>query len=401
MPSSRKTTRTKQRPSTLPLIGAAVAALILSFGMLFGLQYIGTQQDVQNQASTIAPVKLRVHGQTVTGGELRIDLLLNSNSHAVAGTQFAAKITGANANEVSLNLSNSLGLETVGSKVSSQADGAYVEFTQFAPLDKNRPVTTNGQESKIGSITIKRSQGGTFTMTVNNSTSIPVVGNPNVPFDFTRTQTFTLAAAGTSTPTASPIPGVDNRKGCNMNCATDPECKSGFVCYKNQCRLNSNKEDTKCGDVGDQGIHRSCNQYCADKNECGPGMSCYYNRCRNPRNLTNESCTNPASPRPVVYATTVPTKGSTASPSPSVSPTASVSASTSPSPSPSASSNIYDEDAFRVSPSPIVKRTSPTPSPAARANATGSNRFLRAGLILLFALGIVIPVGIYFYRRAR
>ena len=396
MSSSRKVFHTKQRTSTLPLIGAAVAALILSIGMLFGLQYIETKQDVRNQASSVAPVQLRVHGQTVAGGELQIDILLNSNSHSVAGTQFAAKIVGLNANEVSLNLNNSLGLETVGSKVSSQADGAYVEFTQFAPLDKNRSVNTNGQELKIGSITIKRSQGGTFTMTINNTTSIPVVGNPSVPFDVTRTQTFTLAAGGTNQTASS-----DSRKGCNMNCATDPECKSGFVCYKNQCRLDSSKEDTKCGEVGDQGIHRSCNQYCADKNECGAGLSCYYNRCRNPRNVKNESCANPASPKPLVYASAAPAKGSTASPSPSVSPTASAAASIHPSPSPSASSNVYDEDAFRVSPSPIVKRTSPAPSPVARTNATGSSRFLRAGLILFFALGIVIPIGIYFYRRAK
>lgn len=399
---SRAKARAQKKTSMLPLIAAAVTALLLSFGLLLGLQYVGTPQDIRQQASSVQPVRLRLHGQTVTGGELRIDFLLNTGTHKISGAQVAVKIAGASPNEMSLDMNNSLALERVGSKLSARNDGAYLEFTQFAPLDSNQPISTNNQEIKIASLTIKRSQGGTFTLSMDGSTAVPVVGNPSVQLDYTREQSFTLAAAGTN---VTPTPGTSSKKSCNQNCATDTECSSNY-CYKGQCRLAENREDSFCRGVGDQGLNRACNEYCADKNECASGYSCYYNRCRNPRNITSDTCANPASPKPVTYIkNSETTKGTTASPTltPSVvpSPTATASAVPSPVTSPSPSPNIYDEDAFRVSPSPATRRSTPTPSPTTVTKAQGPNRVLRAGLILLFALGIVIPVGVYLYRRVR
>lgn len=401
---SRVKTRVIKKPSTLPLIVAALTALVLSFGLLLGLQYVGTPQDIRQQASSVQPVRLRLHGQTVTGGELRIDFLLNTGIHTISGAQVAAKITGASPNEMSLDMNNSLGLERLGSKLSVRNDGAYLEFTQFAPLDSSRLVSTNNQEIKIASLTIKRSQGGTFTLSMDGSTAVPVTRNPSVQLDYTREQSFTLAAGGTN---VTPNPGIGSKKSCNQNCASDTECSSNY-CYKGQCRLAENREDSFCRGVGDKGLNRACNEYCADKNECASGYSCYYNRCRNPRNITSDTCSNPPSPRPVTNIGT--SRGSTRvtprpsvapTPSPSPSPTPSVSATPSPVMSPSPSPNIYDEDAFRISPSPATLRATPTPSPTAVTEAQGPNRALRAGLILLFALGIVIPVGVYLYRRVR
>jgi hypothetical protein len=394
MPATRSTYRRKHS-STASFFAMAIAAMILSFGLLAGVRFMDRSQELRQRASQGQTVKLRLHGETVQPGELRIDFLLNSLGYNVAGTQVTATLTGAAPNEVSIDLNNSLNLERVGSRVTAKDGGSYIEFTQFAPLDSSKPVNTNGQEKKIASIYVKKSSGGTFTLSLNNaSTSIPVVGDATIRTEVVGTQTFTLIAAGTGGGNQG---GTGTKKSCNQNCATDTECQSQYMCYKGQCRLSENREDSSCRGIGDQGIHRTCNEYCADKNECASGYSCYFNRCRNPRNLGNTSCANPASPKPRTQVVIVP--AATPSIKPTISPSASASASPSAVPSPSA--DVYDEGRFRVSPSPTIRKPSPTPLSQTSSQSSIAGRLARAGLILLFALVVVIPAGIYLYRRSR
>lgn len=398
MSATRSTYRRKKTP-TVSFLVMAITAMILSFTLLAGVRYLNNSQELRQQASQGQTVKLSVHGETTQPGELRIDFLLNSQGYNIAGTQVAALLTGASPNEVSVDLNNSVNLQGIGSRLTPRNGGSYIEFTQFASLASSKPTNTNGQEKKVASVFIHRNQGGTFTLSFDRSgTTIPIVGNSLIGLDLIGSQTFTLAAVPTSTVVrVENNNSTDNRKTCNQNCATDPECRSEYVCYKGQCRLPENKEDASCHGVGDQGIHRGCNEYCADKNECGFGYSCYFNHCRNPRNLGNTTCVNPASPRPQTQVVIIPAE--TPSVEPTVSPSPSVSPSASPSPSPSG--NVYNETLFRVSPSPTLRKPSPTPLVQASSQSSITGRLARAGLILLFALVIVIPAGVYFYRRSR
>jgi|GEM_PF-1195361 len=394
-----RSSNTHRQPA--PIIATALAAMVLSFGLLFGVQYADKTQNIRPQAAAGPSVRLRYSGQTVNPGELRINLLLNTDASAIGGTQVKLRLAGSSANNVSVELGNSLNLETISSKVYDQSGTTVIEFTQFASLDPAKPATTHGQEVKIGSITVRSSQGGNFTLTTDLKTAVPVLNDSSIVLDTTQSQSFTLAAGGNGGGnSSSPLPQLDNKKTCNQSCSGDSECNSNLICYKGYCRGFYDKEDSTCRGVGDQGIHRGCNEYCADKNECGNGLSCYFNQCRNPRNLGNGSCSNPASPRPIVYVTQpaltkggLTGTGATPTPVPSSSPTPL--ASPSPSPSPT-----YDEDKFRVSPSPTLHKPSPVPV-AVSASSSGSNKLVTAGIITLFALVIVIPVGIYLYRRVR
>lgn len=355
-----------KRTPKAPMIFTALAALILSFGLLFGVQYVGQSQDLQQQAATGQTIQLRMNGQTVGNNVFHVDLYVNSQGHNLVGTQVSGKITGMSASDVSIDLNNSLNLQSVGSKVTQSGSDAQFDFTQFAPLDSSKRVNTNGQEVKFATLTVRRNQGTTFTVSFDSSkTSIPVAGNSQISLDIAPARTFTIAQYNGPANTPTPTPGTN---------------------------------------VGDQGIHRSCNEYCADKNECASGLSCYFNRCRNPQNLNSESCSAAPTPKPsptIVYvpaATPQP-----ASPRPTVSPSPVASPSPTPSASPTAtgSGTLYDENSLRVSPSPTIKKASPSPTVVQTAQTTGNNRLLTAGLILLVALGIVIPVGIYLYRRVR
>jgi hypothetical protein len=261
----------------------------------------------------------------------------------------------------------------VGSKVTQLSDGVQFSLTQFAPLGATK-VNTNGKELKFATLTIRKNQGSTFTVTIDRAqTSIPVSGNAQIALDVMQSRTFTVSQYYAAASSPSPTPGTN---------------------------------------TGDKGIHRSCNQYCADKNECAAGLSCYYNKCRNPQNLTSESCTTAPSPKPtpqVVYvpaatpapATPKPTPSPTASPRPVASATASASPFAVSSPTATPSGYLYDENSLKVSPSPTIKRASPSPTAVQTTTTGGSNRLLMAGVIALVALGIVIPAGIYLYRRVR
>ncbi|MBW7944248.1 hypothetical protein H3C70_02525 [Patescibacteria group bacterium] len=356
----------KIRTKKAPIVVTALAALVLSFGLLFGVQYIGQQQNLQQQASQGQTVLLRMNGQTVNNNEFHVDFYVNSRGYALVGTQVTGKITGVNSNEVSIDLNNGLNLQPVGSKINGVSDGVEFTFTQFAPLDKSKIANTNGQEVRFATITVRKNQGSSFTVTLDPSeTSIPVAGAPNVTLDMTTSRSFTIGQYYAPA-SANPSPSAG---------------------------------------VGDQGIHRGCNEYCADKNECAANYSCYNNRCRNPLNITSENCSNPPSPKPtpqVVYvpaATPAPASPRpTPTPSPSPSPVATASASPTATPS---GGTFYDEGSLRVSPSPTIRRASPSPSAVPTAQSGNNNRLLTAGLILLVALGIVVPVGIYLYRRVR
>lgn len=357
-----------------PMIFTALAALILSFGLLFGVQYVGQSQNLQNQAAQGQTVMLRMNGGTVDNNVFHVDFYVNSQGYNLVGTQVSGKITGVNTGDVSVDLTNALNLQAVGSKLTQSGSDVVFNFTQFAPLDTSKKVNTNGQELKFATITVRRNQGTTFTVSLDQAkTSIPVSGNAQISLDMMQSRSFTISQyqATKTTPTPTPTPGANNP---------------------------------------DNGIHRSCNQYCADKNECASGLSCYYNKCRNPQNISSESCSTAPSPKPTPKVVYVPAATPTpASPKPTPSPVASPLMSPSPylfvSPSASASatpsSYFYDENSLKVSPSPTIKKASPSPTTAQSANSTNNNRLLTAGLIMLVALGIVVPAGIYFYRRVR
>jgi len=359
-----------------PIIFTALAALVLSFGLLFSVQYVEQSQNIQNQASQGQKVLLRMNGATVDNNVFRVDFYVNSQGNDLVGTQVSGKITGINTSDVSIDLNNSLNLQSVGSKFTQSGSDVVFNFTQFASLDSTKKVNTNGQELKFATITVRRNQGTTFTVTLDQSkTSIPVSGNTQISLDMMQSRAFTItqyrstgptSPSPSSTPSPKPTPGSNNP---------------------------------------DRGIHRSCNEYCADKNECASGYSCYYNRCRIPQNLTSENCSTVPTPKPtpkVVYApagTPRPASPAPVSPSPfvlaspSVIPTASVSA--------TPSGYFYDENSLKVSPSPTIKKASPSPIAAQPVKPATNNRVLSAGLIILVALVIVIPVGIYLYRRVR
>lgn len=362
------------RMQKAPMIVTAFTALVLSFGLLFGVQYLGQSQNLQRQAAEGQRVLLRMNGSTIGNNVFRVDFYMNSQGYNVVGTQVTGKISGVNTGDVSIDLGNSLNLQSVGSKLTQLSDGTQFTFTQFAPLDASRKVNTNGKEVPFASITVRRNQGTTFTVTLDSSkTSIPVSGNAQLALDVMQSRSFTISQYQAARSTPTPTPGSN---------------------------------------VGDGGIHRSCNQYCADKNECAAGLSCYYNKCRNPLNVTSESCSGAATPQPtpkatpaVVYvpaatprpATPRPTPTASVSATPRVSPLATASAT----PIATGSGSFYDENSLKVSPSPTIKRPSPSPTTAQANTGSNNGRLLTAGLIILVALGIVIPVGIYLYRRVR
>lgn len=364
---SDTTPRSRQTKPSVSIITSALAALVLSFGLLFGVQYVQQQQNLQNQASQGKTIALRMNGQTVGQGEYRVDLFVNSQGYDLAGTQINGRVVGVSPNDLSVDLSNSLSLESVGSKTSASTDGTQFTFAQFAPLDKSKPVNTRGQDVKFASLVIRRPQGSNFSVILDQSkTLIPVVGNTAITLDATLSRSFTVGATVASArPSASP--------------ASSPG-------------------------QPDRGLNRGCNQYCADKNECAAGFSCYFNRCRNPQNLTSESCSAVAA-RPTPRPTPVVPAASPrpAVPSPVPSPVASPSLAPSPVSTPSATpaGGIYDENQFRTSPSPTVRRPSPTPATNQAPQRRSDNRWLTAGIIVLVALLIVVPVGIYLYRRVR
>src|SRR5688572_17500383 len=124
MPATRSTYRRKHS-STASFFAMAIAAMILSFGLLAGVRFMDRSQELRQQASQGQTVKLRLHGETVQPGELRIDFLLNSQGYNVAGTQVTATLTGAAPNEVSIDLNNSINLERVGSRVTAKDGGSY------------------------------------------------------------------------------------------------------------------------------------------------------------------------------------------------------------------------------------------------------------------------------------
>lgn len=368
-----------------PMIFTALTALVLSFGLLFGVQYVGQSQNLQRQAAQGQTVLLRMNGGTVDNNVFHVDFYVNSQGYNLVGTQVSGKITGVNTGDVSIDMSNSINLQSVGSKLTQSGSDTLFNFTQFAPLDTSKKVNTNGQELKFATITVRKNQGTTFTVSIDQSkTSIPVSGNTQITLDAMPSRTFTISQYRATGASPTPTPNTNN--------------------------------------TPDKGIHRSCNEYCADKNECASGLSCYYNKCRNPQNLSSESCSTTPSPKPtpkVVYvpAATPKPASPVPSPVPSPLPTPKGGTLTSPSPSPyqfaspvatgsatasaTPSSNFYDENSLKVSPSPTIKKASPSPTTATTASSSNSRRLLTAGLIVLVALGIVIPAGIYLYRRVR
>jgi len=358
------------------MIVTALTAMILSFGLLFGVQYLGQSQNLQRQAAEGQRVLLRMNGSTIDNNVFRVDFYMNSQGYNVVGTQITGKISGVNTGDVSIDLNNSLNLQSVGSKLTQVSDGTQFTFTQFAPLDASKKVNTNGKEVPFASITVRRNQGTTFTVSLDSSkTSIPVSGNTQVATDIMQSRSFTISQYQATRSTPTPNPG---------------------------------------NNVGDGGLRRSCNEYCADKNECAAGLSCYYNKCRNPLNMTSESCSAAPTPKPTPKPTPAVVYVPAATPrpaSPRPTPTASVSASPRVTPTPlstasatpiaTGSGSFYDENSLKVSPSPTIKKASPSPTTAQASNANNNSRLLTAGLILLVALGIVIPVGIYLYKRVR
>lgn len=369
---SKKTSRSLKKVTPAQIIIAALVTLVLSLGLLLGLQYVGKQQNIIDQASTGQTIQMVMNGQTVNSNEYRVDFYLNTKGFDVAGTQVTGKITGVNPNELSIDLNNNLNLQPVGSKLTQASDGTTFTFSQFAALDKNKPVNTKGQELRFASMTVRKGQGTTFTVSIDQSkTAVPVINNNSIMLASMLSRSFTVGS-NTVPSSAAPTPTPSNNN-------------------------------------PDNGIHRSCNEYCADKNECASGYSCYFNRCRNPRNLNSESCSNPPTPipsprpTPVVPAATPRPTSPVPSPiaTPVTTPSPVPSPSVSPSPTASASGNIYDENQFKTSPSPTIRRPSPSPTTTETGRNRGNSRLLTAGLIILVALIIVIPAGIYLYRRVR
>lgn len=360
---------TLQKMSPITVITVALVALVVTMGLLLGLQYVGQRQNLINQAAQGQNIQLIMNGQTVNSNEYRVDFYLNTKGFDVAGTQITGKVSGVNPNEMSLDLNNNLNLQPIGSKLSQLSDGTQFTFSQFASLDKSKPVNTRGQELRFASATIKKGQGTTFTITIDQSkTAIPVIGNSSITLASTLSRTFTVGANNVLA-SAAPTPTPSS------------------------------------GNNPDNGLHRSCNEYCADKNECAAGYSCFNNKCRNPRNLNSESCSNPPTPQPTPKPTPIVVVPAAtprpASPVPTPVPSPVPSPSVVPSPTATASGSIYDENQFRTSPSPAIRKPSPSPTVAQTSRSTGNNRLLTAGLIILVALLIVVPAGIYFYRRVR
>src|SRR5688500_12574128 len=97
----------------LPFILGTAALSFVLMGLMVSIQTISSLQEVRSQAAAAPSVQLRMHGQTVAAGELRIDFLLNSGVHKVGSSVVTAKLQGIQASEVRLDLGNNINLETV------------------------------------------------------------------------------------------------------------------------------------------------------------------------------------------------------------------------------------------------------------------------------------------------
>lgn len=391
-----------KQPSFSPLV-LALLVVASCLSVLLGLVFINRSQDLRQQAvDTSTPVLLSFKSRS-QDSRLLIDVVLNSRNYAIAGVELKGTLTGVNREQVTVNTSNPLHLDAISSALSVGATATSTDFavTLFAPLDPTLPSNTHDTEVVITSFEIANPPTGDVGISFSTGTKVPTIEPATITVQLASAQTFSYIAIGgaSPSPTAASSPSSDaNKKTCNQNCATDTECQSIYQCYKGECRLKGDLEDSQCQGPADQGLNRGCNQYCADSRECQNQFTCYFNQCRNPRNLTNTSCENPR------VTTTTSTPRSTATPRTSTRPSPSPSArlvaarlvSPSPTASPRATASASASASPRVSasPSPFTSQRptvrTPEPSPATTRTSSSNRSRMIIGILAILIGGSVL-----------
>jgi hypothetical protein len=383
---------------------AALSVLIVLSALLFATILAKNNQDIREQAAVnTSNVNVTLRSGSPDDSHLRIDVFINTQGYKLAGADIQGSLTNTSPQNVKIEAGNTLAVSSVQDKVLQ--DGSLTKFrgVKFASLDPNAQTSTHGQDILLFSLIVTQPTDKKVSISFNQTGSmISLVGNPaNVSTIYPGTQTLALL-------TQSDLD--NNRKSCNQNCATDPECKSDLRCYKGMCRKSSNLEDQYCGTPPDQGIHRSCNEYCADNRECDSKYVCYFNRCRNPKNQTSTSCAVPVATTRVTTSSSGSGKGGTtttstpkATPTPVASPTniAVVSIDgrdlTTPTPSPI----IFTSPS--VSPTLIVETIKPTPSPsptpAPNQVSSGSVKNMLGIAFILVGIAGLVGGGIWLFKK--
>jgi hypothetical protein len=388
---------------------AVILASMFFLGLItiaVSLIFLQRSQETRQQADQTPQLVLSTKSRQ-DGNRLVIDLLINTKGFPIAGTEIEGTLTGIPASDVGIQVSNTLPLEPVITRVVpiTNPTGGEFNISLFAPLDPNRPVNTNNSDQIFASFVISNVPESGVTLSFNSASKAPAIGTNGTILILPAAQNFKMPGVG-GTP-ASPNP--NDKKGCDQNCATDTECHDAYQCYKGRCRVKGDLEDATCKKISDGGLNRKCNEYCADSRECAAGFSCYYNRCRNPRNVYNESCQTPASPRPVAQSSptttttrVTPSPRASARPTPTIvatnvrvtsgTPTPTPSARTSPRPTASASASVTPRPS--ASPSAVASPiTSPrvTPQPTVEEQPAGRSSLATLGIVIgaLLILGVI------------
>ncbi|HEX7018084.1 MAG TPA: hypothetical protein VF209_04225 [Patescibacteria group bacterium] len=334
---------------------------IVGWGIVAQNRRLSQSQDPRSEAAPL-PNQVNVGMTEIPGGvekgkSLKVDLTLNSNGLQLSGFELWGTIEGIPLAEVKLETVSHSGLVPITQSLKTVDNQVVFHFVWFSDIGVSQLFSTKDARLPLGRIVLAPTQFRDVVIKYDQSKSdIASYTRPDIALHFEGQGLglFPIEVVEPSPPASSGSED-DGKKECNLNCATDTECKSQYICFQGRCRDPQDEEDEKCGSKPDLGLQRQCNQYCADTRECAAGFTCYYNFCRNPQNLENTECRNPASPTPRP-TTTVGTGGVRPSPSPS--------------PSPRVTANvIIDPQA-----STVAAQVQIDPSPATRSSIVSSPR---------------------------